>query len=121
MREEKAKGGTGVEYPRAKEILSVLGSDNIDLKLEVIATKGETSGNKNMEALANAILGITGNFTLREVLFCPDYNCAIDYFSKLDGILNVQKMFFEYKKMEDAQNYFAGKPWDSFIKTYYPG
>jgi hypothetical protein len=72
-----------------------------------------------MEALANAIAGLTnGNFTLREVLFCPDYNCAVDYFPKLDVILEVQKMFFEYKKIEDAKNYYAGKPWDAFSKTY---
>ena len=121
-------GGRGTQYPRFKELTDIIGT-NLDVTLSELNEEFEELGNKDALAVLNAIVNVLADlfgknvtsFTLREILYCPSYECAIIYFKIFDDVLDVRRIFLnEYKKQRDAEEAREGVIWDQLLRNYYP-
>ena len=111
-------GGSGTAYPKINQINDILNNVDLDLTLGTLQnTFGEgPNGNKNALAIINAIVDTipdaSKDWSLRDVLYCPNYECAATYFPILDTILSVYKTYLDLVERENqAANAYGGAPW----------
>jgi len=116
-------GGSGTAYAKINQINDILNNVDLDLTLEILQINFGDSGNKNALAIINAILttipDASKNWSLRDVLYCPSYECAATYFPILDTILSVYQTYLDLVERENqARTVYAGNPWKGISEAY---
>lgn len=116
-------GGSGTAYPKINQINDILNNVDLDLTLGTLQDKFIDSGNKNALAIISAILttipDASKNWSLRDVLYCPSYECAATYFPILDTILSVYQTYLDLVEREEkARAAYAGNPWKGISESF---